>query len=190
MLLLEICVSNSFSFFFAIYNSCFRMSIGYHYFSVISGNASFIREVGKEAEGQGRNNVAFLSHFLTGNLKECLELLIKTNRIPEAAFFARWGLVVFCMTLVLHCTCLYLFLYSEYIIFWVELMYQHHIALILCEGMILVHYSTLAWLYTSVSPPGLVSAQSSTISGAPFCCYFLCPSVISSLSNITYLRAI
>ncbi|XP_063871887.1 coatomer subunit beta'-like isoform X3 [Scylla paramamosain] len=54
-----------------------------------TGNASFIREVGKEAEGQGRNNVAFLSHFLTGNLKECLELLIKTNRIPEAAFFAR-----------------------------------------------------------------------------------------------------
>ncbi|XP_045125694.1 coatomer subunit beta'-like isoform X9 [Portunus trituberculatus] len=54
-----------------------------------TGNASFIQEVGKEAEGQGRNNVAFLSHFLTGNLKECLELLIKTNRIPEAAFFAR-----------------------------------------------------------------------------------------------------
>ncbi|XP_050693669.1 coatomer subunit beta'-like isoform X4 [Eriocheir sinensis] len=54
-----------------------------------TGNASFIREVGKEAEGQGRNNVAFLSHFLTGNLKECLELLIKTNRVPEAAFFAR-----------------------------------------------------------------------------------------------------
>ncbi|XP_069159666.1 coatomer subunit beta' isoform X8 [Procambarus clarkii] len=54
-----------------------------------SGNATLIREVGKEAEGQGRNNVAFLSHFLTGNLKECLELLIKTNRVPEAAFFAR-----------------------------------------------------------------------------------------------------
>lgn len=63
----------------------------YHLFLAPSGNASFIREVGKEAEGQGRNNVAFLSHFLTGNLKECLELLIKTNRIPEAAFFARWG---------------------------------------------------------------------------------------------------
>ncbi|XP_063596464.1 coatomer subunit beta'-like isoform X2 [Penaeus indicus] len=54
-----------------------------------SGNAGLIKEVATEAESQGRNNVAFLSHFLTGNLKDCLELLIKTNRIPEAAFFAR-----------------------------------------------------------------------------------------------------
>nr|XP_053654224.1 coatomer subunit beta'-like isoform X2 [Cherax quadricarinatus] len=54
-----------------------------------SGNAKLIREVGNEAENQGRNNVAFLSYFLTGNLKDCLELLIKTNRVPEAAFFAR-----------------------------------------------------------------------------------------------------
>ncbi|KAK7070650.1 Coatomer subunit beta' [Halocaridina rubra] len=54
-----------------------------------TGNAGLIKEVGSEAEGQGRNNVAFLSYFLTGNMKECLELLIKTNRVPEAAFFAR-----------------------------------------------------------------------------------------------------
>ncbi|XP_068249649.1 coatomer subunit beta' isoform X2 [Palaemon carinicauda] len=54
-----------------------------------TGNATLIKEVGNEAETQGRNNVAFLSHFLTGNLKGCLELLIKTNRVPEAAFFAR-----------------------------------------------------------------------------------------------------
>ncbi|KAG7154406.1 Coatomer subunit beta-like 1 [Homarus americanus] len=54
-----------------------------------SGNGELIKEVGNEAESQGRNNVAFLSYFLTGNLKECLNLLIKTNRVPEAAFFAR-----------------------------------------------------------------------------------------------------
>ncbi|XP_069957216.1 coatomer subunit beta' [Cherax quadricarinatus] len=58
-------------------------------FFFIKGNAKLIREVGNEAENQGRNNVAFLSYFLTGNLKDCLELLIKTNRVPEAAFFAR-----------------------------------------------------------------------------------------------------
>ncbi|XP_064089389.1 coatomer subunit beta'-like isoform X3 [Macrobrachium nipponense] len=54
-----------------------------------TGNATLIKEVCTEAENQGRNNVAFLSYFLTGNLKGCLELLIKTNRVPEAAFFAR-----------------------------------------------------------------------------------------------------
>ncbi|KAK3858973.1 hypothetical protein Pcinc_034864 [Petrolisthes cinctipes] len=54
-----------------------------------AGNATLIKEVGVEAEGQGRNNVAFLSHFLSGNLRESLNLLIKTNRVPEAAFFAR-----------------------------------------------------------------------------------------------------
>lgn len=54
-----------------------------------SGNGELMKEVGREAESQGRNNVGFLSYFLTGQLHQCLELLIKTKRIPEAAFFAR-----------------------------------------------------------------------------------------------------
>lgn len=37
----------------------------------------------------GKNNVAFLSYFITGQTSKCLELLINTNRLPEAAFFAR-----------------------------------------------------------------------------------------------------
>jgi coatomer subunit beta' len=31
----------------------------------------------------------FLCHLLLGNLNACVDLLIATNRIPEAAFFAR-----------------------------------------------------------------------------------------------------
>ena len=37
----------------------------------------------------GKNNVAFLSFFIRGELEQCLELLISTRRMPEAAFFAR-----------------------------------------------------------------------------------------------------
>src|SRR5699024_325973 len=34
-------------------------------------------------------NVAFLSYFIMGDTKNALEVLIETNRLPEAAFFAR-----------------------------------------------------------------------------------------------------
>ena len=33
--------------------------------------------------------MAFLAYTLLGKLQEALELLISTNRLPEAAFFAR-----------------------------------------------------------------------------------------------------
>ena len=54
-----------------------------------AGNASLVQEVGQLARKEGRNNVSFLSLFISGQVKECLDLLIETNRIPEAAFFAR-----------------------------------------------------------------------------------------------------
>ncbi len=37
----------------------------------------------------GKNNVSFLSNFVLGNLHECLQILISTNRLAEAAFFCR-----------------------------------------------------------------------------------------------------
>ncbi len=37
----------------------------------------------------GQNNVAFMSRYIMGGTKECLDLLINTGRLPEAAFFAR-----------------------------------------------------------------------------------------------------
>lgn len=46
----------------------------------------FLAEV---SEKDGKNSLAFLSNFLIGNVAKCLELLLLTNRFPEAAFFAK-----------------------------------------------------------------------------------------------------
>ncbi|GAB6019298.1 Coatomer subunit beta' [Chamberlinius hualienensis] len=54
-----------------------------------SGNTSMVKKLGDSARDNGKNNVAFLSNFLLGDLETCLEVLISTNRLPEAAFFAR-----------------------------------------------------------------------------------------------------
>jgi coatomer subunit beta' len=48
-----------------------------------------VKRLGDDAIGAGMNNVAFLTRFLSGDLNACLEILINTQRIPEAAFFAR-----------------------------------------------------------------------------------------------------
>jgi len=48
-----------------------------------------VKRLGDDAIGAGMNNVAFLTRFLSGDLNACLEILLKSNRIPEAAFFAR-----------------------------------------------------------------------------------------------------
>lgn len=53
------------------------------------GNTSVVKQVAQTADGLGKNNVSFLSYFMLGNLEKCLDILIATNRIPEAAFFAR-----------------------------------------------------------------------------------------------------
>ncbi|KAM3875283.1 coatomer subunit beta'-like [Diretmus argenteus] len=54
-----------------------------------SGNAAMVGKLAEGAEKDGKTNVAFLTYFLQGKLEKCLELLIKTNRLPEAAFLAR-----------------------------------------------------------------------------------------------------
>ncbi|KAM6122230.1 coatomer subunit beta' [Pterocles gutturalis] len=54
-----------------------------------SGNANMVDKLAEGAEKDGKNNVAFMSYFLQGKLDSCLELLIKTGRLPEAAFLAR-----------------------------------------------------------------------------------------------------
>lgn len=54
-----------------------------------AGNADIMSRVGAGASKAGQNNVAFLSYFVMGNLEECLNVLISTGRLPEAAFFAR-----------------------------------------------------------------------------------------------------
>ncbi|CAL1543677.1 unnamed protein product [Lymnaea stagnalis] len=54
-----------------------------------AGNREMVAKVGESAEKSGQNNVAFLSNFVLGKCEECLEILINTGRLPEAAFFAR-----------------------------------------------------------------------------------------------------
>jgi coatomer subunit beta' len=48
-----------------------------------------VKKLGETADSTGKNNVSFLSYFLLGDVHKCLEILINTNRLPEAAFFAR-----------------------------------------------------------------------------------------------------
>jgi len=54
-----------------------------------AGNADMVEKLGVSSQESGKHNVSFLSYFLLGNLEKCLEILISSNRIPEAAFFAR-----------------------------------------------------------------------------------------------------
>ncbi|TFY80045.1 hypothetical protein EWM64_g3966 [Hericium alpestre] len=42
-----------------------------------------------DLEAAGQNNLAFATLFQTGDAKACTDLLVKTQRIPEAALFAR-----------------------------------------------------------------------------------------------------
>ncbi|KAK1265535.1 Coatomer subunit beta'-2 [Acorus gramineus] len=53
------------------------------------GNAEGISKLASLAKEQGKNNVAFLCLFMLGKLEECLQLLVDSNRIPEAALMAR-----------------------------------------------------------------------------------------------------
>nr|CAB3446075.1 unnamed protein product [Digitaria exilis] len=53
------------------------------------GDANGITKLASVAKEQGKNNVSFLCFFMLGKLEECLQLLIESNRIPEAALMAR-----------------------------------------------------------------------------------------------------
>ena len=44
---------------------------------------------GLSIEEKGQNNLAFASLFQLGDTNACVDLLIKTQRAPEAALFAR-----------------------------------------------------------------------------------------------------
>ncbi|XP_075100485.1 coatomer subunit beta'-1 isoform X2 [Nicotiana tabacum] len=53
------------------------------------GDAEGITKLASFAKEHGKNNVAFLCLFLLGKVDECVQLLVDSNRIPEAAFMAR-----------------------------------------------------------------------------------------------------
>ena len=54
-----------------------------------AGNREMVERLGDVAQKEDQHNVAFLSNFVLGKLEDCLELLVKADRLPEAAFFAR-----------------------------------------------------------------------------------------------------
>jgi len=53
------------------------------------GSAGGVRKLAILAAERGRNNIAFISHLLLGEIDECLQLLVRTGRVSEAAFLAR-----------------------------------------------------------------------------------------------------
>ena len=54
-----------------------------------AGDEDLLKELAVNSQTAGKHNVAFLSEFLLGDLDRCLDILLETDRIPEAAFFAR-----------------------------------------------------------------------------------------------------
>ncbi|XP_041479465.1 coatomer subunit beta'-like isoform X1 [Lytechinus variegatus] len=54
-----------------------------------SGNASMVDKLASTAAENDKNNVAFVGYFIRGETEKCLELLCRSGRHPEAAFFAR-----------------------------------------------------------------------------------------------------
>ncbi|KAG0379905.1 hypothetical protein BGX24_011069 [Mortierella sp. AD032] len=54
-----------------------------------SGNADGLRRLAALAKEAGKNNVAFSCYLSLGQMEDCIEILIETERIPEAAMLAR-----------------------------------------------------------------------------------------------------
>lgn len=54
-----------------------------------SGNKSGMRDLARQARDVGRCNVAFVAYFVSGQVEDCIDLLVEYQRIPEAAFMAR-----------------------------------------------------------------------------------------------------
>ena len=54
-----------------------------------SGNREGVQQLASRARAAGRSNVAFVAYFVTGQIEECIQVLIETNRVPEAGFLAR-----------------------------------------------------------------------------------------------------
>ena len=53
------------------------------------GSAPGMGQLVADSQAQGKANVAFLGLFLMGRLDECVDLLVASGRVPEAAFLAR-----------------------------------------------------------------------------------------------------
>ena len=57
--------------------------------SAVSSPSASPRSPRRRYFQKGKNNVAFISLFLLGEVDKCIDLLCDTGRVPEAAFMAR-----------------------------------------------------------------------------------------------------
>ena len=53
------------------------------------GDQKGLQRVAEQAEAQGKFNVAFEAAYLLADIDRCISVLVKSNRIGEAAFFAK-----------------------------------------------------------------------------------------------------
>ena len=53
------------------------------------GDLDALQRVAENADANGKYNVAFQASYLVGDAERCVQILIKSKRIAEAAFFAR-----------------------------------------------------------------------------------------------------
>lgn len=54
-----------------------------------SGDQNLVQYLAETTQKEEKFNLSFLSYLLVGDLGKCLDILIETDRVPEAAFFAR-----------------------------------------------------------------------------------------------------
>ncbi|EIM88049.1 coatomer protein [Stereum hirsutum FP-91666 SS1] len=54
-----------------------------------TGDRSGLEDLAAKASEKGQNNIAFATLFQLADTKGCIDILVKTQRIPEAAMFAR-----------------------------------------------------------------------------------------------------
>lgn len=54
-----------------------------------SGDENLVKYLAETTQKEEKYNLSFLSYLLVGDLQKCLNILIDTGRLPEAAFFAR-----------------------------------------------------------------------------------------------------
>lgn len=54
-----------------------------------AGNVSMVDKVAVASREAKQNNISFMAYFIRGKLDDCLDILIESQRLTEAAFFAR-----------------------------------------------------------------------------------------------------
>jgi hypothetical protein len=76
---------------FSMAEECYKKSNDFNsllLFYTSYGDREGLQHVVEIAEEAGKFNVAFEASFNLGNAEKCIEILVKSNRSPEAALFA------------------------------------------------------------------------------------------------------